>query len=503
MNRATKRLELPALTADLLNANGILIDNVFASLWREIGMKTILRKVGFCKRSGTPIGEVIFSLMLWLWLKKDSIGMFARESLQGAMGKDVLYDTMNREDLNWRTYHQQIAIKTVQTFKASGKKAYVLDDTVAQRFGKKMPGISSHFDHTTGRHMMGQQVLTLGLSCEEGFIPLDSELFISQTKAIELPHQFEDGRSTTAKRYRTAQQCTKPQMVNTMVKRAISTGILADYLLADAWFGTKAMIRLTQETSLVPVLRMKKNKMKYRINEYRRGETVTQELDIQALYKHCVRKNWEPIRGQKYQAKTVDAELNLAETKDTEQWVKVRLLFVRGNAADAKATVGKHDWAVFLTTDTALSPDAILETYSLRRSVEVCFKEAKQHLGLLKEQSNHYAAYVASIHLTAIRFCLLVIAKQMQGAVNISTVRQSLCSNSADISFAGKLWQVFRAVITGALDSLKAVLGDAVAMVMDTIDAHIECFFVQVLQLDTKTLRLEAREINEECLLCQ
>ena len=114
MNRDTKLIELPALTADLLNANGILLDNVFASLWREIGMNTILRKAGFRKRSGTPIGEVIFSLMLWLWLKKDSIGMFARESLQGAMGKDVLYDTMNREDLNWRKYHQQITIKTTE-----------------------------------------------------------------------------------------------------------------------------------------------------------------------------------------------------------------------------------------------------------------------------------------------------------------------------------------------------------------------------------------------------
>ncbi len=36
---------------------------------------------------------------------------------------------------------------------------------------KKMPGISRHYDHTTGRHMMGQQVLTLGLSCEDGLSP--------------------------------------------------------------------------------------------------------------------------------------------------------------------------------------------------------------------------------------------------------------------------------------------------------------------------------------------
>ena len=70
-------------------------------------------------------------------------------------------------------------------------------------------------------------------------------------------------------------------------------------------------------------------------------------------------------------------------------------------------------------------------------------------------------------------------------------MRQKLCSNSTDISFASKLWQVFRAVITGALDELRAVLGNAVALVMETIDAHIQCLFVQVLQLDSRTLRLE------------
>jgi SRSO17 transposase len=414
------------------------------------------------------------------------------------MGKDALYDTMNREDLNWRKYHDQIARKAVQTFKTSGKTAFVVDDTVEQRFGKKMPGISSHFDHTTGRHLMGQQVLTLGLSGDEGFVPLDSELYISQTKAIGLHEAFKDGRSVTAKRYRTALQCTKPEMVSAMIKRALNAGIVACYLLADAWFGTKGMIRLTQATSLVAVLRMKKNKMKYRLSEFVHGQTVTQELDVQALYKHCVRKTWQPIPGQKYQAKAVDVELNLAENKEPDEWLKVRLLFVRGHTEKTKTTVGKHEWAVFLTTDTALPPTEILRLYSLRWAIEVYFKEAKQHLGFLKEQSNHYAAYVASIHLTAIRFCLLVIAKQTQAAGNIAQVRQALCSNSADISFAGKLWQVFRAVISGALDELKAVLGEAVTLVMHAIDAHIACWFSQVLQLDTRTLRLEALEINAE-----
>jgi hypothetical protein len=94
--------------------------------------------------------------------------------------------------------------------------------------------------------------------------------------------------------------------------------------------------------------------------------------------------------------------------------------------------------------------------------------------------------------LTAIRFCLLVIAKQTEDCENITQVRQNLCSNSADISFAARLWQVFRAIITGALDELKTILGDALALVLETIESHIQYFFVQVLQLDPKTLRLEA-----------
>ena len=492
MNHASKKPALPALTVDLLQKSGILIDNVFATLWKQVGMKSILNRAGFNKRSGLPIGEVIFTLSLWLWLKKDSIGMFSRESLQG-MGKDVLYDTMNREDLNWRKCHELIAYKAVRSFQPGIKKAFVVDDSVVQRFGKKMPGISSHFDHTTGRHMMGQQVLTLGLSCEDGFVPLDNELFTSQTKVQGLAKSFNDGRSTVAKRHRVAIQQTKPNMVASMIRRALRAGIEGQYLLADAWFGSKAMIRLCQETELTAILRMKKSKLKYRISEMIKGEIINSEMDIKALYQHSVRKQWKKIPGQKYQAKIVDVSLNLAQTtKDDAQWIKVRLLFVRGADQETKTQVGKHDWAVFLCTDTGLTATDILELYSMRWAIEVYFKEAKQHLGLLKEQSNHYAAYIASIHLTAIRFCLLVIAKQTQDYENITQIRRSLCHNSANISFAAKLWQVFRAIITGALDDLKTILGDAVSLILETIEIHIQCFFVQVLQLDIKTLRLEA-----------
>ena len=106
MNSDTITTVLSALTIDFLKEEGFSAENVFSELWRRMGVKTILNRSGFTKRSGTLIHKVVYALSLWLWLKKESIGMFAREDLQG-MGKDVLYDTMNREDLNWRK-HQNI-----------------------------------------------------------------------------------------------------------------------------------------------------------------------------------------------------------------------------------------------------------------------------------------------------------------------------------------------------------------------------------------------------------
>jgi SRSO17 transposase len=325
-------------------------------------------------------------------------------------------------------------------------------------------------------------------------VPLDSELFISATKAHALHQPFRDGRSVVAKRYRVARDQTKPVMAQAMIRRALRAGIDAQYLLADAWFGTKPMLRTAEEASLVAILRMKKNTMKYRHSAFQQGQVTHQECDVKALYRAAIRGQWDKIPGQPYQAKAVTVELNLSESpQDPEHWVKVRLLFVRGVVMGEKAQAGKHHWAVFLSTDPDLEPQRILELYARRWAIEVYFKEAKQHLGFLKEQSNHYAAYVASIHLTAIRFCLLVIAKTTLQASGVADSRQQLSANTLQISFAAPLWSVFRAVIAGALDELKTLLGDAVTLIMETIESHGQCFFVQALQLDPRTLRLEAK----------
>jgi hypothetical protein len=48
-------------------------------------------------------------------------------------------------------------------------------------------------------------------------------------------------------------------MAKSMMARAIRGGVKVDFLLADVWFGTKAMLRSTEELSLTAIVRMKKS----------------------------------------------------------------------------------------------------------------------------------------------------------------------------------------------------------------------------------------------------
>ncbi len=62
-------------------------------------------------RSGTDIVDVFFLLLVWKWINVSSISMFAHKAigLFGHARKDVLYDTLKRDDINWREFDLQVA----------------------------------------------------------------------------------------------------------------------------------------------------------------------------------------------------------------------------------------------------------------------------------------------------------------------------------------------------------------------------------------------------------
>ena len=80
-----------------------------------------------------------------------------------------MYDLLKREDINWRELNLGVASKVHAEHQMQGTQAcaFVIDDSIKIRKGKRMEGLSSHFDHVSHTSVIGQQVLSLGLSTEQ------------------------------------------------------------------------------------------------------------------------------------------------------------------------------------------------------------------------------------------------------------------------------------------------------------------------------------------------
>ena len=494
MNNATKNDCLPPLIANVLHDPLTHVDNLFADTWKQLRFGSLISKAGFRKRSGTDIVDVVFLLLLWRWVDVSSISMFARKMI-GVFShahKDVLYDTLKREDINWRVFNLQVAKQVYEqhSLEKSRTQVLVLDDPIKTRRGKKIEAVSSHFDHVSNTHVMGQQVLTLGLATDEAFVPLDSQIFVSKKKVHTLIKPYSDGRSVGAKRYQEAIGQTKVEIAAGMMRRAVRAGIQADYVAADAWFGNKELMRVALSLDLTAILRMKRNKLKYRV---RIGKKI-QELYAKQLYQLMIRKQWKKVRGMPWKAVEMIVEVDLATDKGKDaakQYREVKLLFVRGINVENDVDGSRKDWALFLSTDPLIGTSTMLEAYALRWSIEVYFKEAKQHLGFLKEQTITFVSHTASIHLCAIRYLMLMNGKLNGPDAGVGLIRENIQDQLNSMCFAASLWHIFRAIVGGTLKSLSKQLGCSVDTIMKAVDIRIEQFFVKSLQLDVLTMELE------------
>jgi len=493
MKSDTPSRRLPTLISEFFTTPEECFDNVFSASWKSLKLSQLIHKSGFTKRSGLGISEAVFLLLVWKWINVSSIGMFARQSLGNFANasKDVMYDLLKRPDISWRKLNLNLAsqVNKAPAIKNSSVRTFVLDDTVKARRGKKMEGVSSHFDHTEGRHVMGEQVLTLGLATDSAFLPLDSNIFISNVKVQELNQPYADQRSVVAKRHQDALKNDKPAMAQAMIKRSQEQGIQADYLVADAWFGTKRMVDVALTQQVTGVFRMKKGNLKFTTRLFME-DYQEHALSLPELYAKVVKHQWRKVAGMPWKAQSVEAKLDLnTDQGKPPRWVSVKLLFVRGLKDGDKPQAGRKDWAVFLTTDPDMSMCKILEVYALRWSIEVYFKEAKQHLGFLQEQTVSFASHIASIHLTAMRYLILIHTQAERHYQNPAAVRAEVKDQMNMLTMAGRLWQLFRAIIHGALNELVDVAD--VAKIAEKIDEKVREFFVQSLQLDTFTMAQE------------
>lgn len=477
-------LQKPFCFADTELAQGLHAHGLVGLLAQAVGRQR--------RCDAVPLGQVLCALLVWPLLTLKSMHCFCCELAQILEGKvSVLYDFLGREDINWRAWSAHTARRVYQDndLGPRAQRAFVVDDTVKARAGRKVQGTASHFDHTEGKTVHGHQTLQLGLAGPKGFLPLEAQIVMSQVKPVDKPEKkpFRDQRSSAARDLRRARSETKHQLFRSMLQRAIQFGYQAAFLLADAWFGCKENIALALELNLTAVFQMKRGNLSYRYQgrAYTAGE----------LYLKVQRRLRPAHRKARFKTASLVVSLNL-ETRANQppQWTEVRLVFsapVQSTKADT--------WVVFLCTDTALSDADILKAYALRWSIEVYFKEIKQNLGFLKEQSGRYQVAYASIHLAAMRYLLLFEATLRNGSLSYGEIRDRQSGRLLVLTYALLLWELFRALIEGALEGLVRQLGKkTIAIVRTAINDTVEEFLTQALQMKPEQIQvqLKAQELG-------
>jgi hypothetical protein len=441
---------------------------------------------------GEPLCNLLCALLVWPLLKVKSLHCFCAELCQILEGQvSVLYDFLGREDINWRGLSSGLARQVYRGHEIGvrSQRAFVVDDTSKARAGRKVEGTSCYFDHTEGRMRKGHQVLQLGLAGEKGFLPVEAQIVMGEKCAIEKPKDkpFKDQRSSAARDMRRAREQTKHQLFRDMLQRALRAGFSAAYALADAWFGCKENIRCCLDNELVGIFQMKRGNLAYQYQG--RSYTASQ------LYVKVQRRLQPKNRHARYKTASLIVSINLeVDNLKPDHWVEVRLVFsapVRANSTDT--------WVVFLCTDVTMKDSRILEVYALRWSIEVYFKEIKQNLGFLREQSGRYQLAYASVHLATLRYLLLFEAMLRDGQLTYGEIRDRETGRLQTLTYAALLWQLFRALIEGALQSLMTQLGrKVVRRVLEAIDQTVEEFLNNALHMSSEQVlvQLDAEELG-------
>ena len=476
--------------SDEIEKENIFIDNEMQDGLTNVTLISRLLKAGINKRSGESIQNIVYCLLIWPLLKKASLhafcGKFIESYTDGKLG--VLYDFLKRSDINWRKHSRNMSVEIIQRHDLlrDPDACFAVDDTIKVRRGKGVEGASSHYCHTTKKHVMGHQVVQLILSADKGALPVDQRIYVSNKKVQEREEGFDDNRSAVAKDYKSAIEDDKNSMFREMLKNTVRLGINPQNVLGDTWYGNKGNIDEIIKLGMTAIFAMKRSKMYYRFQG--KMYTATQLFKMQ-------RRRMTKNSTHRFVTGSLIVELNLeADSKKEPRWIKVKLLFSKEKKCNA------DNWIVILCTDIGYSDEKVIRLYSRRWAVEVYFKEVKQNLGFLANQSGDYCTHYSTLHLTTLRYLVLFNLMLDNGGLNFAQYRKKSADALESVSFAAVLWDLFKYAINSVLDTfISAVGSNMVNEMKNTIATQIEAMLLKALRIDSVSIE---EDLAAEPFIC-
>ena len=401
------------------------IDDFFS----RFKIASLMHKCGVRKHHGHSVRSLTKAIFTLPFIGKNFFrGIVLNNEVP--FGKDAAYELLKGETYNWRrillTLGRRLFVIFNRLTNDERESVLIIDDSPYDRSRSKwVELLASVWDHSTGRFLKGFRMLTIcwsdGVSC----LPMDFTL-LSSSNAEK---RFCDSRKSLDKRccaYQRRKEATQKatEHLEAMVKRILSTGVSAKYLLMDSWFTMPAtVIALAKHLPVIGMVK-KSPRIHYDFNG--------QPLDLKAIYRR--------LRKRRGRAKILASAHVMLKGA-----MSAKLVFVRDKR--------KKDWLALLSTDTNLADNEIVRIYGKRWDIEVFFKMAKQHLKLAKEiQCRDFDALVAHTSIVFMRYMFLAYQCRMQtDHRTFGDLFYACCDEVADISFMQAIYRI----LTLAADRLK------------------------------------------------
>ena len=381
---------------------------------------TLLHRCGVRKRHGHGVRSLTQAIFTLPFVGKNFFrGIVINDGL--SFGKDAAYQLLKGTTYNWRRLLLCLGRRLFVFFNRltseDRQTVLIIDDSPYDRSRSKMVELLCRvWDHSSRRYLKGFRMLTVcwsdGVSC----LPLDFSLLSS----ADAKKRLCDSRKSVDKRccaHQRRKEATGKATghLESMVKRILSTGIKAQYLLMDSWFTMPATVTVLAEHIDVIGMVKKSPKIFYRYKGH--------AMDLMAIY--------GKLKKRRGRAKILAS--SLVQLKDGRL---VKLVFVRDKR--------KKDWLALLSTDTTLADDDVVRIYGKRWDIEVFFKMAKQHLKLAKEiQCRDFDALIAHTSIVFMRYMFLAYQCRIEtDHRSFGDLFYYCCDEVSDISFIEALYRI-------------------------------------------------------------
>ena len=453
-DKVTKKISEIATDVNFLQLDSENILNSFKAL-KLSPLFSDFRKV---KRCGYSL-QSLLSLLIWSVLngnKTVNSSLSCISSNGTFMGKDSFFRFKNNSKINWRRLlwyicHRFAAITSGEDTASQAVKCLIFDDTLLSKTGRKIEKIGYVHDHVTNTFKLGFKLLVALYWDGKSGIPVDFSLCREKGKRADKPYgmsQKEHRRQFNKKRMKDTESSkrtdeldlSKIELAIRMLYRAVSHMFAVDYVLCDSWFTCQSLVRTVRSLGVHLIGMYKFALTRFR---YQDKEMTYKQINQSIKTVHRCRK----MRLQYKTAHVIWDEL------------PVTLFFSR------QGTNGK--WKVLLTTDTKLSFIQMIEIYSIRWTIEVFNKEAKQFFNLGGCQSSDFDAHIADTTISMIAYILASLRYRYDHYESMGQLFRAMNADNLQKTLDKRIWELFIQVLNEICLVLDKDIDDVLEQIMN------------------------------------